>query len=391
MSKTQIPTGISMPKDRETTRLSRRLFLQGSALFLASPLWLSGCSEKQSTESNDWFISGSDDAKGNHHLSVFDTHGKSILALPVKQRVHGQAINPANKDQVVFFARRPGTEAYVLDIKQRRLKSHFQAGENRHFFGHGTFSQDGNYLYSCENDYTEGAGVIVVRDTTTWQTLSEFPAYGIGTHQIAMMPDGKHIVAANGGIQTHPDFPRKKLNIDTMKPSLTYIEIESGKHIESYHPTHHQMSIRHLDVGADGTVGIAMQYQGSKFDIVPLIAFHKGEDQLQYAQASRDFWQGMKQYTASIALDSKSHIAAVTTPRGNNITFWDIKSKGLLHKEPMEDVAGVVFSQKQQNFIATTGLGDVFSFAKNSLIRAKANHQRFSNTRWDNHMSLISS
>jgi len=78
---------------------------------------------------------------------------------------------------------------------------------------------------------------------------------GIGTHQIALMPDGKRIVAANGGILTHPSTPRKKLNLDTMKPSLTYIDCESGKHLESYFPQHHQMSIRHIDVAADDTVG----------------------------------------------------------------------------------------------------------------------------------------
>ncbi len=370
----------------QTTAVSRRQFLQRSTALLATtPLWLSACNKKQT----DIYLSGSDDAFSNHHLSVFNSKGNLLVNMPVKQRVHGQAINPVNTNQVVFFARRPGTEAYVLDINTHTLKESFQSGENRHFFGHGTFSQDGNYLYSCENDFEKGTGIIVVRDTTTWQTLSEFSAYGIGTHQIAMMPDGKHIVAANGGIQTHPDFPRKKLNLESMKPSLTYIEIASGKHIESYHPTHHQMSIRHLDVGKDGTVGVAMQYQGSKLDIVPLIAFHKGEDQLQYAQASRELWHRMKQYTASIALDSNSQIAAVTTPRGNNITFWDINKRELIHKESMEDVSGVAFSEKNNRFIATTGLGDVYSFAEDSLFRKNADHHHFKNTRWDNHMSFI--
>lgn len=359
-------------------------------------LSLVACNEKShnKTLNKGWLISGSDSSNGLHQLSVFNTQGELATTIPVKQRVHGQAINPVNTSQVVFFARRPGIEAYVFDIHEQHLKSTFQAGKNRHFFGHGTFSADGKYLYTCENNYAHhtnsGQGVIVVRDTTNWQKLSEFPAYGVGTHQIALMPDGKHIVAANGGILTHPDTPRKKLNLDTMKPSLTYIECESGKHLDSYYPQHHQMSIRHLDVAVDDTVGIAMQYQGNKQDTVPLVAFHKGEDQLQYAKASTETWRGMKQYTASISLNIKQQLAAVTTPRGNTITFWDMKTGRLLHRESMTDVAGVTYSAQDNCFIATTGIGDIFVFASGSLKKSDAQHYRIANTRWDNHMSYAS-
>lgn len=375
---------------------SRRRFIQSSSLLLGAPLMglsLVACNEKSLNKdlNKGWLISGSDTNNGLHQLSVFNMQGELVTTIPVRQRVHGQAINPVNTEQVVFFARRPGIEAYVFDLHEQRLKSTFQAGKDRHFFGHGTFSTDGKYLYTCENDYASnqaaGQGVIVVRDTSNWQTISEFPAYGVGTHQIALMPDGKRIVAANGGILTHPDTPRKKLNLNTMKPSLTYIECESGKHLESYYPQHHQMSIRHLDIAADDTVGIAMQYQGSKQDTVPLIAFHKGEDQLQYAKASTETWRGMKQYTASISLNIKQQLAAVTTPRGNTITFWDMKTGHLLHREAMTDVAGVTCSAKNNCFIATTGIGDIFVFASGSLKKSDAQHYRIDNTRWDNHMS----
>lgn len=371
--------------------ISRRRFIQSSALMFAPPLVslsLQGCNQKN--KEIGWYISGSDNHQGEHHLSVFDTHGTPVTTIPVEQRVHGQAINPVNSEQVVFFARRPGVEAYVLDINERRVTHRFQSGENRHFFGHGTFSRNGQYLYSCENNYASGEGVIVVRDTATWQKLSEFSAYGVGTHQIALMPDGNHIVAANGGILTHPDTPRLKLNLDTMKPSLTYIECESGKHLESYYPQHHQMSIRHLDVAEDNTVGVAMQYQGNKQDTVPLIAFHKGEDQLQYAKASTEAWRGMKQYTASISLNIKQQLAAVTTPRGNAVTFWDMKTGHLLHRETMTDVAGVTYSNKDNCFVTTTGIGDIFVFASGSMKKADAQHYRIADTRWDNHMSYAS-
>jgi len=336
-----------------------------------------------------WFVSGRDTLDGKHQIAVFTSHGELVSSVLVAQRVHDQAIHPLNPELIVFFSRRPGTEAYVFDIREQSIVATFSAGEGRTFYGHGTFSAHGDYLYTCENDYTTGQGVIAVRDASTWEKLSEFPSFGIGTHQIALMPGGKQLVVANGGIATHPDMPRQKLNIDTMNPSLTYIEIESGSHIDSYLPSHHQMSIRHLDVAEDGTVGIAMQYQGSTQDTVPLLAFHRGQTHLQYAQASEETWRTMKQYTASIRLSLTQNLAALTSPRGNAITFWDLDTMTLVHREAMTDVAGLAYSKSDNQFTCSTGLGDIFVFAKGSHKKMEARYYNTTNTRWDNHMSYI--
>ena len=38
------------------------------------------------------------------------------------------------------------------------------------------------------------------------------------------MSDGRTIAVANGGIATHPDFDRVKLNLATMEPSLVRLD-----------------------------------------------------------------------------------------------------------------------------------------------------------------------
>ena len=40
--------------------------------------------------------------------------------------------------------------------------------------------------------------------------------------------DGETLVVANGGIATHPDLPRVKLNLPTMAPSLCFVDRRSG-------------------------------------------------------------------------------------------------------------------------------------------------------------------
>ena len=86
---------------------------------------------------------------------------------------------------------------------QRQLIS---AATGRHFYGHGCLSADKSVLFTTENDYDAVKGVIGIRDAKDFQSVGEYSSYGIGPHDIHLMPDGKTLVVANGGIQTHPDF-----------------------------------------------------------------------------------------------------------------------------------------------------------------------------------------
>ena len=47
-----------------------------------------------------------------------------------------------------------------------------------------------------------------------FRRIGEFDNHGIGTHDISVSDDGRMLVIANGGIETHPDFGRTKLNLD---------------------------------------------------------------------------------------------------------------------------------------------------------------------------------
>ena len=39
-----------------------------------------------------------------------------------------------------------------------------------------------------------------------------------------LMPDGETFVVANGGIETHPDYGRAELNLETMDPSVAFVD-----------------------------------------------------------------------------------------------------------------------------------------------------------------------
>ena len=76
-------------------------------------------------------------------------------------------------------------------------------------------------------------GVIGVRDATAgYRQIGEFSAHGLEPHDIALLADGRTMVIANGGIQTHPDSGDDELNIPDMQPSLVYVDVETGELLE---------------------------------------------------------------------------------------------------------------------------------------------------------------
>ncbi|MEO1091830.1 MAG: DUF1513 domain-containing protein, partial [Pseudomonadota bacterium] len=196
-------------------------------------------------------------------VSAVDGHGAMRWSLPLPERGHSVTFHPAQCLGVVF-ARRPGRFAVVFDHRAGIAVRRIDAAAGRHFYGHGTFTADGRFLLTSENDYATGEGRLGIRDTTDgFRQVGEIPSHGVGPHDVRLMPDGRTLVVANGGIRTHPDFERTKLNLETMRPTLAFVDLADGRLRDAFALPEalHRLSIRHLDVAADGHIGIAMQYE----------------------------------------------------------------------------------------------------------------------------------
>ena len=129
-----------------------------------------------------------------------------------------------------MFARRPGTFAAVFEPTTGLVVRRFDTPPERHFYGHGVFEPTGRVLVATENDTSRGQGVLGLYDAADgYRRIGELPAHGIGPHDIALLPDGRTLAVANGGILTLPESGRDKLNLDSMRPSLNRIELASGR------------------------------------------------------------------------------------------------------------------------------------------------------------------
>ncbi len=320
---------------------------------------------------------------GKYILAGLTISGEIVFQLPLPGRGHAAAAHP-DRAEVVAFARRPGRFASVLDCVTGQVLSAFEAPEGRHFYGHGTYSTDGNFLYTTENDYEAGSGIIGVWDATrNYRRVGEFSSGGTGPHELALMPDGDTLVVANGGIETHPDSGRTKLNLATMKPNLSYLG--SGGELKDQVFLGSRMrlnSIRHLSVRPDGLVAFALQWQGELPDAPPLLGFHKLGHQPELAEFSEPDLTGLRGYVGSVAFSAKGGLVAITSPRGSHVQVYDAGSRKMVSRFASVDVCGV--RQGPGGFFATNGAGDLSTLNRNRL-SVIANH----GLSWDNHLVYL--
>jgi len=373
-----------------STAIERRRVLAGAAAFGVAP-WLPRAAFAASA--NPLYLSarvdlGARTGGGRYFFSGINETGIRAFDIPLPARGHGAAMHP-RAPLAVVFARRPGRFALAIDVKRGRIVARLTPPDDRHFYGHGVFSPDGRLLYACENDYERRRGVIgtyaVERD---FARVGEWQTHGIGPHDIALMPDGATLAVANGGIATHPDLPRVKLNIPTMAPSLAFLDRRDGRLIAQHRlpKEFHKASIRHLSVAKDGRVAAAMQYQGPKGDLVPLLAVSERAGPLRMLDKPAKAIRALRQYCGSVAFDASGAVIAVSSPRGDVLTFWEAASGRHLLTTAIDDGCGVAAAGGVGQFLASSGRGLLFRIDVPDRKVTPVGAARPGLIGWDNHL-----
>ncbi len=368
----------------------RREFVSGlltGGMVAASTVLLPGCGYRQ--KETPLISVARDSYTHDFSLRVFSSKEVKQTLLPLPARGHAMELSPLGI-HAVCFGRRPSRELYVVNLATQLLEKVVDADPGRHFFGHGVFSRDGTRLFTTENAYADTPslgvrGVIGVYRTSDWHRIQEFEAGGIGCHDIKMHPDGRTLIVANGGIMTHPSQPRKKLNLDTMVSSLCYVDSETGRLLERQTFGHHQLSIRHIDVTADGRVIFGMQHQGERSDIHPVVAEHRRGESVRAMDATEHDWLQFSQYVASVACLSGENIAVTTSPRGNQVVFWDLFTRKSLATFSVQDVSGVAVTGPK-DVAVSNGLGEIITYQVNQMRVEEVHRVRYPGTGWDNHL-----
>ncbi|MEP0323409.1 DUF1513 domain-containing protein [Bauldia litoralis] len=321
--------------------------------------------------------------KGNADFSVavLDHAGTVLFSESIDGRAHDIAIAP-DRSTAVVFARRPGFFALVIDLAGRRRVATFAPPEGRHFYGHGFFSADGRLLYATENDYEAERGVLGVYDVAAgYRRTGELSTQGIGPHEALLMRDGRTIAIGNGGVATHPDYDRMKLNLPTMEPSLVYLDAATGDLVDKVMlpASLHQLSIRHMAEAANGTIWFGGQYEGSQTDAVDLVGTHRPGSDPQLIAAPSTAYEGMRQYVGAVAVNDAGTRVAATSPVGGHVVIFDAETRGFVESRAIADVCGI--APDGRDFFISDGRGRLWQ-GPNLISEAP-------DLAWDNHVRNI--
>ncbi len=335
------------------------------------------------------YLAAAREPSGEFALFGLASDGSERFRLPLPGRGHAAAAHPS-APLAVAFARRPGRFALVIDCALGAEIARLEAPQGRHFYGHGAFDASGDRLFTCENAYDSGEGVIGIWDVRAgFERMGEFASGGVGPHELVFDAQRGRVIVANGGIQTHPDSGRAKLNLPIMRPSLAYMDAADGSIRQIIEPPEalRLNSLRHLALAPHGLVAIAAQWQGDPAAAPPLLAFHRaGDEGLAFASAPLPEQARLNGYAGSVAFSGDGSRAAITGPRGGRLHLFDTESASFLTALAIPDVCGV--APHAEGFLATDGYGGVRRVSsegqeKEPLQRPQA---------WDNHLvSLLNS
>lgn len=303
------------------------------------------------------WVSGVADLRAHEFAVVgIDCDRKICWQTPMPERVHDILIQPhrlthhedssLNTDtHVAVMGRRPSESFWILDAHSGDLLHSIKAESNRHFYGHACYSFEGDLLYVTENNTLDFGGLIGIYEVASgYKKIAEFSTQGIGPHEIVIHPNGETLIIANGGIKTEK-ASREELNIDTMRPSLVYLDRRNGRLIQQVFPEHNQMSVRHLAMHENGTVVIGIQFQGERHLSVPLVLIHRlGEEAftaLKMVNSQGHSWRLFHHYIASVGLDCTHNLVCVTSPIGGCAAVFDLTTREMVEAVELADCAGV--------------------------------------------------
>ena len=240
------------------------------------------------------------------------------------------------------------------------------------------FSPDGRRLFATENDFDAERGVLGVYDASDrFRRLGEIDLGGVGPHEVIALSDGRTLAVAIGGIATHPDYPRAKLNLPEMRPGLVLVDIDSGDIVDRAEAdaAWRQVSLRHLCEDASGVVWFGGQNEAA-MDNAPLIGRFRRDGALTMLSAPTSHL--LAGYVGSIATSRDRARIVATSPRGGAALILDAASGAVLETRAIADVCGAA---ALPSGLALSDGGGGLSLSRQSVATPGVH--------WDNHLTAL--
>jgi hypothetical protein len=322
-------------------------------------------------------------------MRIDDVSATPLTTLPA--RGHGLAVRPTEPELVVM-SRRPGVWGSVIDWRTGRLLADLEAQDGSHFYGHAAFTPTGRFLVTTENNFAEmdqdeRTGRLGIWDAATgYRWVGSCPLHAIGPHDVAHDPVRGGFWVANGGILTHPDTGRIKLNIPDMAPSLAWVDdsLSRAPLTVRLPASLHKLSLRHLAVSEFGQVACAMQHEGPENEPVPLVAMLDDGDSLRPLDLPPILATRARGYCGDVAFAQPGDVLGAGFPRGGFFAFWSADTGAFIDHWDADDGCGIAASSS--GVVVTSGSGNVAGFVTGEG-GVHLRRQRQLDLAYDNHVT----
>ncbi len=368
--------------------LSRREALGGAAALAAATLVGSARSTFAAPASVRLFGSALDRG-GDNALRLAVPGGEAMQIASLPGRGHEVCVSDDGSVAVVV-ARRPGTFAVAFDPASLEILRRLESPPDRHFYGHGAFSRDGRLFFATENAFDEdGAGRIGIYDVADgFARVGEWSSHGIGPHDLVRAPGGDWLVAGNGGIRTHPNTGRAKLNVDTMQPSVVVVDGATGALVAEHRlPAElRHLSLRHLAIRDDGRLVVGGQWEGDPTVHTPLVAVGSLADGIAPVPMADGQTAALANYIGSVSLSPDGRLAAASAPRGGHCAIVAVDGPLLVDMLAIEDVCGTAPAPAGSGLYLSDGLGRLHTYDGGQLTPVDVVQAPYA---WDNHLAVL--
>lgn len=296
-------------------------------------------------------------------LAVIDLDARApqadLVALPFLP--HGLAIDPRDPCRAVVFEKK-GPGAAVIDLyRPRSVTRAIETPPQRAFYGHGAFSSDGSLLYATEACLDDAfAGVLVVRDARSFEEVGTLPTGGAAPHDCQLVDDGRTLVVTNGG---------GAFGDEGAKGSVTYVDVASGKILETVRIEDPRFNAGHLATSPDGDLAVVSAPReglppGSP-DLGAVTLRARGTSARTMVEPP-DVVARMRGETLSVLLDAAHDVVYATHPLGDCVTAWRLSDGAWVETIELPNPRGIaptldgemlVVSHAHGNSVRLSGLG----------------------------------
>lgn len=328
-------------------------------------------------------------------LAVAGSEGRLQADIPTDFRGHGLCRRPGHPGWLVMFERRPGRRYLIAELASGHGPNAHRLGacpSDRNLQGHGCFSADGRTLFTVEADNQSAQGFLGMVDADSGLRVGELATFGIGPHEAIALADRRHLAVANGGILTRPATGREKLNLDTMRSNLTFIDTETQSRVETQELPVQKGSIRHLAALADGTIAAGLQIQreaSGASESAPIAAVFRRGQAPMLLDKPVEVGEAMRGYVGSVAISPRSRLAGFTSPRGNLAAFWHVDTGDFAGYHRLADVCGLSVSPDGDLFVLSSSTGAIRFLDAFTLAEQERARRTFHNLPWDNHLVVL--